>query len=405
MADEWKVVPARDFCSSVRDGTHDSPKPVEVGRRLVTSRHITGRRLDLSSAYLISQDDFDEINRRSKVDRWDVLISMIGTVGEPCLISEEPDFSIKNIGLFKSRGQDEGKYLYYYLQSPQAQQHIREQSRGTTQAYIPLGVLREFPIRVPVRRELMQAIACILGALDDKIELNRRRNRTLEALARAIFQSWFVDFDPVKAKAADFIREGVLEIGDGYRAKIAELAAEGLPFVRAGDLHAGFTLDSVDHLGYPSVAKAGTKLSRPDDVAFTSKGTVGRIARVDESTPQFVYSPQICYWRSLDHNALHPSLLYCWMTSEDFLQQVRAMSGQTDMAPYISLRDQREILVPRFPESQKAIGEKVRHFLSRQALASIECQTLASLRDTLLPKLVSGELRVPDAERIVGRMV
>src|ERR1039458_8817096 len=87
----------------VRDGTHDSPKPVTKGRNLVTSRHIIGGRLDLSSAYLIAEADFDAINRRSKVDRWDVLVSMIGTVGEPCLVKEEPDFAIKNIGLFKSR--------------------------------------------------------------------------------------------------------------------------------------------------------------------------------------------------------------------------------------------------------------------------------------------------------------
>src|SRR5690606_20855629 len=83
MGGEWREVKADECCSSVRDGTHDSPKPVDFGRFLVTSRHIIGGRLDLAKAYLISQHDFDAINKRSKVDRWDVLISMIGTVGEP----------------------------------------------------------------------------------------------------------------------------------------------------------------------------------------------------------------------------------------------------------------------------------------------------------------------------------
>ena len=99
---ERRYIPASEFCASVRDGTHDSPKPVERGRKLVTSRHLTTGQLDLSDAYLISEEDFDHINKRSKVDKWDVLISMIGTVGEPCLIKEEPDFAIKNIGLFKT---------------------------------------------------------------------------------------------------------------------------------------------------------------------------------------------------------------------------------------------------------------------------------------------------------------
>src|SRR5687768_5975401 len=105
MAADRRFLPADVFCSSVRDGTHDSPKPVMHGRRLVTSRHITGGRLDLGTAYLISHEDFDTINKRSKVDQWDVLISMIGTVGEPCLVREVPDYAIKNIGLFKSKGE------------------------------------------------------------------------------------------------------------------------------------------------------------------------------------------------------------------------------------------------------------------------------------------------------------
>jgi type I restriction enzyme S subunit len=193
-------MPAEEFCASVRDGTHDSPKPVDRGRFLVTSRHITGGRLDLANAYLISQSDFDAINKRSRVDQWDVLVSMIGTVGELCLIKEEPNFAIKNIGLFKSKGEIEGKWLYYYLRSPDAQQHIRAQSRGITQQYIPLCALRDLPIFAPDNRYEMCAIAHILGTLDDKIELNRRMNETLEAMARVLFKSWFVDFDPVRAK-------------------------------------------------------------------------------------------------------------------------------------------------------------------------------------------------------------
>src|ERR1700676_3287878 len=101
----WQTITADTFCASVRDGTHDSPKPVTRGQKLITSRHIIGGRIDLESAYLISDTDFDAINRRSKVDLWDVLITMIGTVGEPCLIQTPPNFAIKNIGLFKSKGE------------------------------------------------------------------------------------------------------------------------------------------------------------------------------------------------------------------------------------------------------------------------------------------------------------
>lgn len=142
------------------------------------------------------------------------------------------------------------------------------------------------------------AIAHILGTLDDKIELNRRMNDTLEAMARALFKSWFVDFDPVRAKAADLVKQGIIEIGDGYRAKNSELGKAGLPFIRAGDLSNGFDTVSAEVLSSSSVAKAGSKISRPGDVAFTSKGTIGRFARVTDYTDKFVYSPQVCFWRS-----------------------------------------------------------------------------------------------------------
>jgi len=99
---------------------------------------------------------------------------MIGTVGEPCLIKEEPDFAIKNVGLFKTKSETDGKWLYYYLRSSEAQQSIREQSRGTTQQYMPLGALRNFLVLVTDDPEEQKAIAHILGTLDDKIELNRR---------------------------------------------------------------------------------------------------------------------------------------------------------------------------------------------------------------------------------------
>jgi type I restriction enzyme S subunit len=264
--------------------------------------------------------------------------------------------------------------------------------------------LRQMTVTLPSPTE-QRAIAHILGSLDDKIELDRRMSATLEAMARALFQSWFVNFDPVRAKAAALIEEGLLAIGDGYRAKNSELGEPGLPFIRAGDLVNGFDTRGADVLMQGSVVKAGEKVSRPGDVAFTSKGTVGRFARVTEFTQPFVYSPQVCFWRSLDHGRLSPAILYCWMQSDDLRSQIESVAGQTDMAPYVSLRDQRAMEVPIFDRSQAALSRRLDVLLHRQALADEEGKTLAALRDTLLPRLVSGELRVKDAEPLAARLV
>ena len=105
-----------DICD-VRDGTHDSPKPKDSGHPLVTSKHIKSGKIDVSSANLISNEDYLAVNKRSKVDKWDILMGMIGTVGELAFIDYEPQFAIKNIGLIKTGNKLKGQYLYYYLQS------------------------------------------------------------------------------------------------------------------------------------------------------------------------------------------------------------------------------------------------------------------------------------------------
>ena len=212
-----EFISASEFCDLVTDGTHDSPKKTETGIKLVTSKNIVGGSLDLTSAYFISELDARNINKRSQVHINDVLLSMIGTVGEVALIEKEPDFVIKNVGLLKNSDSKKARWLYYYLKSPIAQNLIKDRLRGTTQQYIPLGELRNLPILKPNSEEHLQNTIEQLSSLDKKIQLNTQINQTLEQIAQALFKSWFVDFDPVRAK--------VQALSDGLSLEQAELAA------------------------------------------------------------------------------------------------------------------------------------------------------------------------------------
>ena len=153
------------------------------------------------------------------------------------------------------------------------------------------------------------------------------------------------------------IERGALIVGDGYRAKNDELASSGLPFARAGNINNGFQFDDADHFPECSLPRVGNKVSQPGDVVFTSKGTVGRVAFVRPDTPRFVYSPQLCFWRSVDKDLIDPRFLYFWMYSHEFFVQYKGVAGQTDMAEYVSLSDQRRmhITLPPLPE-QRAIA-------------------------------------------------
>jgi type I restriction enzyme S subunit len=438
MVGEWKSITAEQFCTAVRDGTHDSPKPVKHGRFLVTSRHIIGGRLDLGNAYLISQDDFNSINKRSKVDKWDVLISMIGTVGEPCLIKEEPDFAIKNVGLFKSKGEVEGKWLYYYLRSPNNQQIIREQSRGTTQQYIPLGALRKLPIFIPEDKNEMRAIVYILGTLDDKIELNRRMSQTLEEMARAIFKSWFVDFDPVRAKAAvrrehpDWTNAQVSRAAcPNLKPEIAELFPDRFVDSELGEIPEGWKIGCIGNefnitMGqsppgntYNEVGEglpfyqgrtdfgfrfpmrrvyctAPTRLAKKGDTLISVRAPVGdiNIATEDCAIGRGVAAAR--------HKSGSRSYTYQFMHAKaDVFARFEAEGTVFGSIGKKDFNIIRCLVPPKIVVT--AFDRLIVQLDDRISINENQSYTLAALRDALLPKLISGDIRVKDVERLLKR--
>lgn len=185
---------ATEYCKKVFDGTHDSPKPVENGRLLITSKHIANRSLDISSAYLISEEDFENANKRSQVHQWDILFSMIGTVGNVYIeTSEKIDYAIKNMGVFSCQNKGKAYWLYYYLQSPLVQAKIDALMAGAVQKFVPLGFLRDLDI--PEYTENSKKVVQVLSALDDKIALNKKMNQKLEAMAKRLYDYWFVQYD------------------------------------------------------------------------------------------------------------------------------------------------------------------------------------------------------------------
>ena len=135
----------------VRDGTHDSPKYYESGYPLVTSKNVTGGKIDLSDCSLICEVDFNKINERSKVDIGDIIMPMIGTVGKPVIVDIEPNFAIKNVALikFKNNSSVLNVYIRALLQSDYFDDAILSKVRGGTQKFISLGDIRKFEILVP----------------------------------------------------------------------------------------------------------------------------------------------------------------------------------------------------------------------------------------------------------------
>jgi type I restriction enzyme S subunit len=161
------------------------------------------------------------------------------------------------------------------------------------------------------------------------------------AWSRSCVRRWSGSMSELKVTTLDdLVKTGHLEVGDGYRTNRSERGTPGLPILRVAEVLDGrIEPHNTDPVSERYRSAMGSKISQPGDVILTTKGTVGRVAIMPNESPEFVYSPQVCYFRLGNDSLLSSRYLYYWFKSEGFWSQARSLKGQTDMADYINLAD------------------------------------------------------------------
>ncbi len=190
FSDDWEQYKLFRI-ADVRDGTHDSPKYVSQGHPFVTSKNVGGGHINYDDIQYISDDDFKEINKRSKVDVNDILIGMIGTIGNIALVRTEPDFAIKNVALIKDTKQVNYLYLYHYLQSSNVVKQLFDGMDGGTQKFIALGKIRELNIMVPSEQEQLK-LGTYFESIDNLITLHQSKLDKLKNLKKSYLNEMFI---------------------------------------------------------------------------------------------------------------------------------------------------------------------------------------------------------------------
>ncbi|PEG90286.1 restriction endonuclease subunit S [Lactobacillus sp. UMNPBX12] len=188
---DWAQRKLKDL-TDVRDGTHSSPKYVEAGHPFITSKNINNGSIDYRDIKYITDEDFDEINKRSKVDIHDILMGMIGTVGNLALIDKKPNFAIKNIALIKDIGKIDYLFLYNFLQSNYVSKELIQKLDGGTQKFISLNKVRDLNISVASFQE-QKAISKCLMRVNNLLILQQRKFQQLKLLKKAMLQDLFAD--------------------------------------------------------------------------------------------------------------------------------------------------------------------------------------------------------------------
>lgn len=389
---EWKTYRADEFCKTVTDGTHDSPKPQTCGRYLITSKHLKSSGIDFSSANKISEEDYQKIIKRSNVEQYDILFSMIGTVGNIHRVTiPNVDFAVKNMGIFKMGG-DAAKslWMYYWLQSPEAKKYINSRITGSTQGYLTLKNLRDFPVCVPPLAE-QKRIADILSAIDDKIELNRRINANLEQQAQALYKSWFVDNkkdDWEEGVASDYFNITIGKTPPRKETKWFSTSNKDHVWISISDMgkHGMYLGQSSEYLTQSAIEKFNIVIIPDKTVLLSFKLTIGRVVISDGNVTT---NEAIAHFNTNDQNLLE----YTYLSLKNY--EFSALGSTSSIATAVNsktIKSMRWIMPNRDLINQ--FHEKVGPLFNMIRENEKEINYLSTLRDTLLPKLMNGEITV-----------
>ena len=400
---EWKTIPADVFCDSVRDGTHDTPKQVKKGYKLVTAKHINNGQIDLSDAYLISEKDYLKINERSKVEQWDVLMSMIGNgLGKSAVVKESPEYAIKNLALFKLGNEIKAKWLHYYLSSKAGQGFIYNSLQGSGQPFISLSLLRKFPIPVPNDETIMGNVVTVLSRYDSLIENYQKQIKLLEEAAQRLYKEWFVDLHfpgHENTKIVDGVPEGwekkkigdIVKIKSGYAFKSKDWQSTGCPVVKIKDITGTFVNSGLlDCVSFDIASKAKQYLLNSGDLVIAMTGaTIGKIGIIVDNG---LYTNQRVGKFFLKEEDL--PFIYCFFKQESSQKQIIQLSSASSAQPNISGAQLESFSFVYNEELYNKYNLECISLFKQMISLQSQIRLLTEARDRLLPKLMSGEIAV-----------
>ncbi len=444
MANNWPI-------KTIAECAADEPYATQIGpfgKALMADEYIASgvpvlRGVNVNRGRF-HDDDFvfvseETADRLAKFESFagDVLLVHKGTLGQIGLMPSRRKYPRYIMGNSMLRVRcDPSKlmpeYLYYWLSSSAGQHYLfsRISQVGVPQLQRPLTTLREAELPVPGIPE-QEDIVEILGSLDDKIELNRRMNRTLEAMARAIFKAWFIDFEPVKSKAGDAMsfrgmpqhvfdqlpdqlsgsEFGPIPTGWGYVpiGDLVEVVGGGTPSTKNPEYWEGgehpfctpkdmsrltspVLLDTERHITQAGVDKISSGQLPVGTVMLSSRAPIGYLALAE--TPVSVNQGIIAM---VTHDIPNT---YVLLWTEANMEAIKARAGGSTFAE-ISKRNFRPIPALR-PDDRtlEASGDITKPLFEMMVSNQRESGVLATIRDALLPKLISGKIRVPGEDGV-----
>lgn len=421
------------LCLLVVDCPHATPEWTTEGFIVLRNQNIKGGRLDLTAPSYTDEAHYLGRVRRAAPQAGDIVITREAPMGEVCQIPAGLKCCLgqRQVLLRPDRTKVDSRFLLYALQSSFVQHQIGwNEGTGSTVSNLRIPVLKAIKVPTPpvaVQKE----IALILGAIDDRISLLRKTNDTLEIITKAIFKSWFVDFEPVRAKVEGRQPEGMnvataalfpdgfqeTELGavpKGWRTgsilDIANLISGGTPKTDRAEFWGGdvpwasakdvsqssnsFLTETERNITSVGLQKSSTKMIPAYSSVVVARGaTTGRMVMFGRPMAM----NQTCY--ALESKSGTPIALYLVLRKEIEALTQKAHGSIFDTITTSTFAASKTLLIPN---TLLACFEDIAAPLFHRILIGTQkAQALILLRDTLLPRLISGQLRLPEVEELV----
>ena len=428
MAGEWVDCVLADACSAIDYGLTASASDHDTGPRFLRITDIVSGHVDWNAVPHVTADA--EITAKYRLDDGDVVLARTGaSTGASAYVTNPPPAVFASyLVRLKAKPEFDSRFLAYYLKSEGFWTFIRGVlGDKSAQPNASASTMTKAPLRAPRDKNEQRAIAHILGTLDDKIELNRKMSETLEAMAWALFKSWFVDFDPVRAKMdgrdpglpkeiADLFPSRMVEselgeipegwetqslsallviIGGGTpKTSVTEYWDGDIPWFSVVDTPATgdvFIIATEKSITEQGLAGSSARLIPKGTAIISARGTVGNLAIAGR---EMTFN-QSCYGL---RGAEGVGDYFVYLTAQQMVDQLKSMAHGSVFST-ITRQTFEAIQRPVPPAAILRAFERSVAAWFEAILSNVEeSRTLAQLRDTLLSKLISGELRVPAAQ-------
>lgn len=377
-----------DICMQITDGTHSTVKDNPDGDYyLLSAKNIKDRIVTSSNERKIDKETLESLRKRTKTAKNDVLVTSVGTIGETAIVQDdEPNYEFQRSVLILKPDTSlvSPQYLYYYMRMLKSQ--FISMATGAVQKCLFIGQMKSVQIELP-DLEVQKKIADILGTIDEKIELNRQMNETLEQMGQALFRHYFIDNPEAEtgsgAKVSDF-------------AEHLKMSVQPMKFPDT-TFHQ-YSIPGYDNSYSPEVSRGETIKSGKYEVASNSI----LVSKLNPATPRVwaVIEPQDNAVCSTEFQVIKPkdSYAFCYflLTSREFTEKMTMSAGGTsnshrrvkpsDILDFAFARPREEALTK--------FEAKVRPMIEQINANRDEIQTLTTLRDTLLPRLINGKVKL-----------